>query len=356
MTVIRDRIQIYTILQTAALAEQSFDMLLLVDHADAGATSGAYKWITKPADLTTGTAQFDWATIYFSQARTPARLLVGRFIAGAGADVVTTALAKVRETEEGFWGVAELAATQPQQEALAAAVEASKCKFYFALTTAAGTKASGTTTDLASVLKALGLQRSAVFYTEHTGDEGYITSAISGCILPGVIGSVAFSWNKISNVWESGLTGAVSSPLNSTARVALEAKNCNYCEALAGINVIRKGVNASGVPVHLIAGMDWMNSGIQGDIYSFMLNNDNPAFDNKTLGSVEGIVKTWMKKAVDRTIILDTVASPILYSFPLASSFTASQKATGTLTLANCYIAKLNYPVQDVVIYGSWQI
>ena len=276
---------------------------------------------------------------------------------GVDAESPATAFAAIRTVFDDFWNVSELGADDTQQRALAAAVEATKCKFCTLVNTHTDCDDATKTTDNAYLLSDLAYARTALIYTEHLDKYGYLDAAITGRTLSLVPGSIQWDWSKITGVYESGKAlDGTSDSLSTTEQSALEAKNCNYCESVSGYKKIRMGRTTTGVPCNLIMGIDDMNSKIQSAIFTYFFNNDNPAFDEKTLSAIEGIVRTYLGLAVRAGIIIDTPDDPIVYSFPLASSFSAATKASGTMALTNCYRATLNYPVNSISVYGTFAV
>lgn len=360
MTSIQERITVSTVISTATMPTQAFDTLLLVDHADVP-DADRILWVTPAsytADLTPNTKHYKWVETYFSQTRTASKVLLGKW---KSTETAAEALAAVRLLEDEFWAIAAIAKTDPYHEtlSLAAAVEATKSKFLFAVSRDAQCAVDGYSADIASVLQTLAYTRTAIIFTENTQDayHGFVDAAVCGCVLPASpAGSVSYSWQKLVGIYESGKTsGGGSTYLSLTKRSALEGKYCNHVESLNKVLVCRKGINVSNVPIHLIQACDAMNSAITSQLYSFMINTDNPSFD-KTLGAVEGIVRANINLQVANGVLLNTSDFPVVYNFPSLSSITAAMKALGTLTVSNCYRATLNYPVADVVVQGTWSI
>jgi hypothetical protein len=335
------------------MPEASYDCILLVDHlVDAGIDEGGVTIITSPDELTAGTKQHDFATVFFGQKRKPRQLILCRVVNASAEINYGMALNEARRNGTSFWGVAQIGATEEQILYLSTQIETKQ--EFLVIASDDSDIPTASSTDLASLLK--GRDRTMCIYTEYpdTDIEHYVDAAVLGTILPTVYASqaVGFAWQELKLVADSGATG----PLSSVERTRIEGKNCCHIEALASYVMCRKGVSCNGIPAVMLLHMDKMTNDMQSAIFSFMLNSDYPSFSDTTIGALEGIIKTHVRSAVQKGLLVDTVDDPIQYNFPSQGDFTAGQKAAGTLNLTNCWIAKMNYPVLDIVCYGTWTI
>lgn len=352
MTTINDRISINTVISASVLAQASYDLILLGDHADFGDSYGGTVIITDPDDLTAATKQKDFATVFFGQKRKPRQLILCRVNNAAGADDYTDALIAARAAGTDFWAVAQIGASEAQIVSLSTNIETKR--EFLVISSDDSDIPTTSTTDLASLVK--GNDRTMVIYTEFadTNIKHFIDASVMGTILPTVYNqqAVSFSWQELKLIGESGALA----PISASARTYIEGKNCNHIEALGGYNLCRKGVTSNNVPAYLILHCDKLNNDLQADFFQVFMAKDVMAYDVETLALLEGLTRSHFEAAVKKRVIVDTEEDPIIWNFPVPSDFSSTVRATGTLNLPNVAIARMNYPVLEVVMTSTWQI
>lgn len=206
---------------------------------------------------------------------------------------------------------------------------------------------SGSSADLGSRLQALGVDRSMVIYTERTD---YPDGAVNGCVLPGKEGTVSWSWEALKLVLDSGLL----QPLSSTSRAVLKDKGYNWIETIEGSTILYDGITSGNEEKRVMLGKDWYEFTIQSQIFVRQLNVPLSSFDNETMGALEKIIRDVSDEAVERKIIIDTVAYPLVVSLPDADTIDQAQRDDHKFTELNAFSAKINSAINDYRIVGIW--
>jgi hypothetical protein len=334
----------------SALFSFDIESRLILTHSVTGA---AAKTLTIISD-TTGTDLSPAA--YFDAGLTGTD---GLTVAGIDAEEPTAAITAIRAKTSGdnWYDCCVRGESTAQQQTLAAQFEALQ-KQLTLVSTESGAKSAGSTSDVPYLLNALGYDRTMIMYTEHsiTATGGWCDAAIQGAVLPAEQGTTAWSNEVVSGVFESGLSGGSPIPLTAGERTALEDKNCNYFVTIGNDTFMTPGLNCSGEEKRTIIGADWLETSIEGEIFSYDLNQPLPAFDAKTLAAYEKYIRRYLKEAKDRGIIVDTPDRPITVTMPDADDFTAAQRASHTMTLSNVFSAYINSVVNNVAITGEFRI
>jgi hypothetical protein len=219
------------------------------------------------------------------------------------------------------------------------------------------TAKTATTNDVSYAINALSHARTYGCYTEHTVANGAALdqnpdAAFSGEILPRAEGSTSYANMALANVSESGLdnNGTTVIPLTDGERGFLEGKSCDYLIRPSTITHARNGLSYGGQEMRVMVGRDWYNYWIMFDIYSYMLDRQVVTFSDQDLAAIKAIVKYYADIMVTRKVL----EADYTINMPLASSFTASAKATHTLTLSELLTADVQIAINDGVITMSW--
>ena len=144
-------------------------------------------------------------------------------------------------------------------------IEASNNKHLYGVSsTEAGILSSVSTTDIAYVLKALGLKRTIVQYSSSSV---YVVASFLGR-------AITVNWNgnntAITMMYKQE-PDVVAEQLTSSQADALEAKNCNVFAAYNNDTaIVEQGKCCSGDFVDEITGTDWLAVTIMGELYNLL--------------------------------------------------------------------------------------
>lgn len=211
-----------------------------------------------------------------------------------------------------------------------------------------GAISSGTTSDLGSRLKALGLERSMAIYTEKTTE--YPDAAANGCVIPAKEGTTSWAWEGLKLVTDSGSPN----PLSTTSRGVLLSKGYNWIENIEGNTILYNGITAGGEEKRIMLGRDWYEFTTQSRVFSRQLTEPVTNFDNDTMVALEKIIRETNVEAEARKIIVDTAARPAKITLPDADSIPIEQRSAHKFTELNAFSAYINSAVNDYKLVGAW--
>ena len=158
--------------------------------------------------------------------------------------------------------IADTAVTDDQHVAVAAMIEADQAHIYGITTQNPQTLDSIVTTDLASRLKALGYQYTAIQYSSAAP---YAISSFLGRLL-----TVDFNGNSTTITMDyKQEPGIVAEALSTSQANALQAKNCNVFAAYQNNTaIVQYGVTPSGIFVDSIYNAIWFKNAVQTAVYN----------------------------------------------------------------------------------------
>lgn len=230
---------------------------------------------------------------------------------------VATDLAAIALESSTWYALLNAWNSKAMVQAIAAWVETNK-KLFLAQTvdTAVISTAESGTDDVAEALDAADYARTALYYSQNTGD--FVDAAVAGRVLqlePG------------SETWEyKTLAGVTARPLTATHIVNLKAKSSNYYETVAGVNVTRGGgVVAAGEYIDTVRGRDWLEARIAEGIFEAKANADKIPFTDGGVSIITGIVRNVLQEGVNVGLLSNDPAPKV--TAPKVSTVSAGNKA-----------------------------
>ena len=298
---LKDIVNINITRQTTSVAVAAFNVALVLSQFATSKTTPAFSRARSYGDLKAladdGWAESDavykMAQAIFMQNPCVSRIVVGR-IDSQDADLATS-MAAIQAEDNSWYGVALDQALASSQQALAAWIEANK-RFSIMWTTSPDTYDATKDTDLASVLKGLAYDRTAVIFNEvpAAGDD-YPDAAWMGEGFPYDPGSSTWAYKTLKGVTKSNITPA--------KETVLQSKNCNYYSEVGGVNVTQEGKVASGEWIDIIIGTDWIEARLREAVYSAFVNNRKIPYDDSGITLIEGLVKGVLNQAAAAGIL-----------------------------------------------------
>lgn len=238
-------------------------------------------------------AVYKMAQAIFSQNPTVNKIVVGR--ADNGDADVAASLNAIMSEDNSWYGLLVDQAMASDYDDIAAWVETNK-KLFIVWTTDANTPDGTKTTDPASVLKAMGYDRSAViFHIAPSAGDDYPDAAWMGEGFPYDPGTSTWAYKTLKGVTPDSITGAKES--------ALQGKNCNYYSEVGGVNITQEGKVASGEWIDIIIGTDWIEARLREAVYSALVNNRKIPYDDSGITLIEGLVKGVLNQAAAAGIL-----------------------------------------------------
>ena len=267
------------IMSPAATAGRNFGAMLIMGTSTVIPLTERLRLYTSAADIGTDfgldSAEYQAASLYFSQSPQPQQLYIGRWAKtlASGEEGKTETLAEAMNAalEYASWyglAVATAADDVVSDEdilAVAAAIEAAGQSRVFAVTTASEATLSATsTTDLAARLKAAGYARTFVQYSTHSRFAA--VSAFARAFTVNFSGSNTTLTLKFKT--EPGVTYET---LSASQAAVLESKRANAYVLFANDSaILQQGVMANGDFFDERHGLDWLQNYVQTNLYNLL--------------------------------------------------------------------------------------
>lgn len=244
------------------------------------------------------------------------------------------------EQENSQW-IALNAATHTDADILeiAEAIEARE-KIYVTSTSSSAVKTS-VTTDLASQLKALGYQKTALMW-KADADENYPECAWTAYQLQPLPGSNTWAYKT--------LTGTSVDKLTGTETTNLKNKNVNTYENIGGVNATTGGKMVGGEYIDIMVGVLWLTARMRERIWFRMVNTSKIAYTNAGIAIIEAEVRAQLQEGIRNNFLADSPA-PVIY-VPDALAVDPNLRATRVLEDLS-FEARLAGAIHFVTIRGS---
>lgn len=240
--------------------------------------------------------------------------LVNKASTETWADAITAV-----EQENSQW-IALNAATHADADILeiAEAIEARE-KIYVTSTSSSAVK-TNVTTDLASQLKDLGYQKTALMW-KADANQNYPECAWTAYQLQPLPGSNTWAYKT--------LTGTSVDRLTGTETTNLKAKNVNTYENIGGVNATTGGKMVGGEYIDIMVGVLWLTARMRERIWFRMVNTSKIAYTNAGIAIIEAEVRAQLQEGIRNNFLADSPA-PVIY-VPDALSVDPNLRATRVL-------------------------
>lgn len=247
-------------------------------------------------DFATNTDQWKAASALFSQEVSPEQVVIGN----RDTTLVLGDELAAMQAEYDDWYALVLIHQRDEADQLADIAAAAQWiearnKIYIACIDQAGMP-TGSSDDIASILKAAAYERTAVLYSADQAN--YPEAAWMGRCLPEDPGSITWKFKQLSGVTVDDLT--------STEVSYLRDKNANFYEQVAGYNMISgEAVMASGEFIDIIRGTDWLQARIAEGVFLRLVNADKVPFTTQGIAVIENELRYRLEKAVDVGLLVE---------------------------------------------------
>ena len=254
------------------------------------------------------------------------------------ADTVANDLANIKAADNDWYALVLTSRTQADVEAAALFIEGEQ-KIFVTATSDVNTYDSGSTTDLAYVLKAAAYDRTAVIFSGDPTE--FADAAWLGKQLTTDPGSSTWAFKTLSTITADSLT-----PTQSTN---IRNKNANTYETIGGVNVTREGKMASGEFIDIIRGVDWLQARLVERIYSRIVNLPKIPFTDGGIAIVETEIRAQLAEGIANGLLASSPQYTV--TVPLAADVSAVDKANRLLPDVS-FTATLAGAVHSVTING----
>ena len=313
--------------ETAATTLPSFSIPLIMGTTATGwATGDVVHTYSSPAAMltdgyVTASPEYLAALSMYSGTIAPASFCVGLRSAGSAADDLSAIVA-----QNNTWYCLLLAEPNDADiEALAVAIEGEK-KILLSSSSTAGLLGASNTSDIGSLLKTAGYNRTGIFYTANAN--GIAEAAWAGGQLPQTPGSNNWAYKTLSGVAADNLTASHLATLYGTPIAGLPGKNVNTYTAVAGTNVTFPGMMASGQYIDITIGLDWLQATIQTQIFALLSSSSKVPYTDAGAAMLMSVVRGVLAQAQANGLIDGTDPdAPISVTCESVSAVARTQRA-----------------------------
>lgn len=231
---------------------------------------------------------------------------------------VATDLAAIAVVNNTWYGLITLFNSQALIVAAAAYIEAAG-KLYGAQSedgNIPNTAISGTD-DVAEALKALSYNNTFCAYSKATDD--FLDAGIMGRCFPYTPGDETWKFKTVAGVTVGSYT--------ATQRVNMRAKNCNFYEATANVNMFEEGYVASGRYIDFTRYLAYQSSAIATGVFGAVSTPAKLPFNDRGIGAVENVIRGQLGADEAREALLPGWST----SVPKASAVTAGDRTARIL-------------------------
>lgn len=228
---------------------------------------------------------------------------------------VATDLAAIALERSDWYGLLTHFNSKAFVEAAAAWIEANK-RLYLASScdSAMRNTVSSGTDDVGESLKALAYKKTAL--VDAMGSEDFADAAIMG---------LCFTYTPGEETWKfKTLAGAPVASYTATQRSNLRAKNVNFYEATAGVNMFEEGYSSSGEYIDFVRYLDFLEARIQERVFGKLSVAKKVPFNDDGIAIVTSEVRGQLQSDEDREALNAgwTVTAPKASTVPLIDKST----------------------------------
>ncbi|MCC6178818.1 MAG: DUF3383 family protein [Phycisphaerales bacterium] len=252
---------------------------------------------------------------------------------------VATDLAAIALERNDWYGLLTHFNSKAYVEAAAAWVEANKKLYVVASCDSAmrNTSSSGTD-DLGEALKALSYKKTAVI--DCAGTEDFPDAAAVGRCFP---------INPGEETWKfKTLAGAPVFSYTATQRSNLRAKNVNFYETTAGVNMLEEGYSASGDYIDFVRYLDFLEARIGERVFGKLSTPNKVPYTDKGIAVVASEISGQLQSDETR----EALAPGWTVTVPKAANAAPADKASRTLRDV-AFSATYAGAIHKVIISGS---
>lgn len=289
-------VQVTITQQTTAVPQAGFGIPLIVGDTNVfgGDLIRYYSSLSAVGeDFETTDPEYIYAQKAFSQALSPEQIAIGYSDFGD----IAADLEAIMEESNLWYGISLCTQTDAVILAAAAWVETQE-KILIADSDEAAILTTATS-DIASALKLLGYDRTALVYSGDA-DQGPSAGWLGGQ-LPQVPGSSTWKFKQLDGITPDTFT---STQRNIAIGVpGTPGKNVNIYETVGGVAITQNGTMAGGDWIDVTIGLDWLKSRLQENVYSVLVNAAKVPFTNAGIALIVNAVRQTLNQALANGLI-----------------------------------------------------
>lgn len=195
-------------------------------------------------------------------------------------------LLAIIEEDDDWYGLIITSRNATEVEAVADFIETQK-KIFFTCTNDPDVLDPVITTDIASVLSAKNLMRTAVIWNAEPDD--FADAAWMGRCFPFDPGEITFALKE--------LVGITIDKLTETEKNAALGKNANVYLERGGRGITTDGTMASGEYIDIVRDIDWLESRIQEDIFVQLVSVNKVPYTDAGVTLIESVLRAVLRQA-----------------------------------------------------------
>jgi hypothetical protein len=230
---------------------------------------------------------------------------------------VATDLAAIIAEDDSWYALYTLYNSDAYVKAAAAAIESRK-KIYIAdLNNSESATLADGGSDTGDDLQTLNYDRTATMF--HPNPSAMAGAAWMGTRLPYEPGSAT---------WKFAQPDIAAVSLTSTQATNLVAKNINFVQTVAGIDIAREGKMVGGEFIDVIRDLDWLEDDMTAAVFETLASNPKVPYTNAGIALIEAAVHGSLLRAAARGII----DSDFTVVVPLVSATSSADRAIRLLS------------------------
>jgi hypothetical protein len=211
---------------------------------------------------------------------------------------------------------------------------------------------TGSTSDVASLLQAKAYRRTALLYSPVSAALG-MDAAWLGGQLPQPVGSSTWKFKTLVGIATDTFSATSRARLIGLPGVSL-GKGVNIYEKVGGVPITEEGWMVGGQFIDVTIGVDWLESTIQNNVFTQLVNNPKIPYTDKGETVIENAVRQSLKQASDDggNGLLDHTTI-VVTTTPVADIPQADRAARILPVGAITFTARLTGAFHFVVINGT---
>ena len=315
ISLIRDRVQVEILRDTAAVSRVSFGVPLFIGTTDVSVRAASYANLEEVEAVFSSTdPEYLAALAFFSQAPQPRQLVIGF---KDSVESYGDAIGEIRAVNDEWFAVAIEDNDLDTADATTLATLVSALPGLRQLHLRSDDAAildNTSTTDLAAVLQASNFDQARVVY-HSLAATAFPEMAQLGRVLPipesRTSGPGSAAWH------DQPIVGIPGDSFTSTQRATLEDKNAEYFMQVAGAVRSLGGKMAGGEWGDVMHGLAWLETRLAEDVYELIARAGNRRskipYTDEGIARVEGVVRDRLDKGVDIGLLVDdfTTSAPL---------------------------------------------
>jgi len=281
----------------------------------------------------TGTTAGDW----FSIGSTNISLISTLLTHSEPSPTIATDLTAISNEDDTWYMLYTIANSEAYVKAAAAAIEGRKKMYCADISDSVAATLANDGSDLQDDLQGLNYDRT---FTVYHPVPGYMAGAAwMGTRLPYSPGAATWKFAQPD--------GVPAFTMSATHSVNLVAKNANFIQTTAGLDIMREGITVGGEFIDTIRDLDWLEDDLTKSVFDALASNPKLPYTNAGIAIIENAVRGSLLRAV----ALGVIDSDFTITVPKVVDVSSANRALRLLPNVK-FSARLAGAVHKVTITG----